>query len=384
MAVFALDERDELVGAVGVVGFAFLAVESHIHGLSANDLRGRSNEGDQTGVAAYHGDEGHCVVEQVFCMESLELSHHVGVHAAGDLGVLDEFVGLGEAEVFLNLMACVEEFLFVAGLGGGDGAVDLSLDIGGQLVLERIEGTRHLVLVEVEGSEDLACVKQVIANLADGLHVALKLYAEFLCEYIYELDCRSSRASAKPPDVGVEDVDAVEDGHDRRCQSIAGCAVSVEVDGYLDVGFELGYDGCCARGAYEACHLLEGDDLCAEAFHFLGFFDEVFVGENLFGLLGLFAEEAREESGFGSFGRLRIDRVAYGSVGYAAELVDHLDGFLHIVDVVEGVEDTHHVEAVLDSFLIEAAEHIVGVGYVAKEVAAARQCRQQGFALHGL
>ena len=160
--------------------------------------------------------------------------------------------------------------------------------------------------------------------------------------------------------------------------------MSVEVDGYLDVGFELGYDGCCARGAYESGHILEGDDLCAEAFHFLGLLYKVFVGEDLFRLLGLFAEEACEESGLGSFRSLGIDRVAYGSVGYAAELVDHLDGFLHIVDVVEGVEDTHHVEAVLDSFLIEAAEHIVGVGYVAKEVAAARQCRQQGFALHGL
>lgn len=137
------------------------------------------------------------------------------------------------------------------------------------------------------------------------------------------------------------------------------------------------------RGRYEACHVFESDDFGSEGFHLAGFVDEVFVGEDFFGLSGLFTEEAGEES-FGGFSGLGfgVDGVAHGSVGDAAEGVDHLYGVAHVVDVVEGIEDAHHVESVGDCFFIESFEDAVGVWHVAEEVAAAGKGGEERLAFH--
>ena len=102
--------------------------------------------------------------------------------------------------------------------------------------------------------------------------------------------------------------------------------MGVEVNGYGEVGLEFGDDRGGTRRSHEAGHILEGDDFCTEAFHFAGFLYEIFVGENLFGFCGLAAEEACKETfllsrsfGFG------VNGVAYGAVGYAAEIIDHAD-----------------------------------------------------------
>ena len=99
----------------------------------------------------------------------------------------------------------------------------------------------------------------------------------------------------------------------------------------------------------------------------------------------ILAEEAGKEA-LGSFGSflLGVDSVAHGTVGYASELIDHAYRRGYVVDVVEGVEDAHHIEAVFDGFLIKAAEHFVGVGYITKQVAASGEGREQTFALHSL
>ena len=116
-----------------------------------------------------------------------------------------------------------------------------------------------------------------------------------------------------------------------------------------------------------------------------------FVGEYLLGSCGslLFAAEEFAEEAFllgGGSGSpvLGVYGVADSGVGYAAQLVDETDGLLDIVDVVEGIEDTHHVETVGDSFFIETFEHVVGVGHIAEEVSATRESRKQRFSLHGL
>lgn len=124
--------------------------------------------------------------------------------------------------------------------------------------------------------------REVFTDAADGFHVDFHFNAEFLTEDINELDCGSCRAASEPPDVGVENVDAVDDGHQRRCQTIAGGAVGVEV--YGNVGrqscAEFGDNRGGAHRVDQAGHVLEGDYLCAEAVHLFGLVDEVAVGED--------------------------------------------------------------------------------------------------------
>ena len=102
VAVFAFDQRDKLIGSVGIVGIAFLTVEGEADSLAADDLAGRGDERNQTGIATHFRDKAHGIVEELGSLELFELSDHVGVHTAGDFGILDKFVGLGEAEIFLD------------------------------------------------------------------------------------------------------------------------------------------------------------------------------------------------------------------------------------------------------------------------------------------
>ncbi len=99
------------------------------------------------------------------------------------------------------------------------------------------------------------------------------------------------------------------------------------------------------------------------------------------------AEQAAEESLLaGSFGGfvLGVYGIADSGIGNAAEFVDEADRLLDIVDVVEGVEDAHHVEAVFDSLLIEALQNAVGIRHIAEEVAAAGKGRKERAAVDGL
>ena len=160
--------------------------------------------------------------------------------------------------------------------------------------------------------------------------------------------------------------------------------MGVEIDRNFHGGLEFRDNGGGTQRAYQACHILKSDYLGAETFHFAGFFHEVFVGEYFLGLFRLFAEELGEETGFLRRFGLGVYGVADGAVGDAAKLVDEADGLADVVDVVESVEYTHHVEAVGDSLFIETFENAVGVGHITEEVAAAGKSAQQGFSFHCL
>ena len=86
-------------------------------------------------------------------------------------------------------MALCQQFLLVTGFGGGDGLVEHCVDLGGQSVFEGVEGFGETVFVEVEVGQLTAHAFQTLADLANLLHVHVNLYAEFLAEYIYKLDC---------------------------------------------------------------------------------------------------------------------------------------------------------------------------------------------------
>ena len=133
--------------------------------------------------------------------------------------------------------------------------------------------------------------------------------------------------------------------------------MGVEIHRHFQGSLELGHEGVDARRAYQAGHILESDHLGAERLHLLGFFYKIFVGKDLFIFRSAF----------------RIDSVADCCVSYAAELIDHADGALDVVDIIESVEDTHHVETVLYSLGIETFQHAVGIRHVSEEVAATRK-----------
>ncbi len=140
---------------------------------------------------------------------------HVGVHATGNFCGLDEFVGFGEAEVSFNLVAGIKEGCFVFGFGEFDGTVEEGEDFWWKFVGQRIERTRHVVFVEVELCELFAGFEKSGADTAHGFHIDVNFDSHALTEDPDEFDGRSCGASAEPPDVGVEYVDSVDDGHER-------------------------------------------------------------------------------------------------------------------------------------------------------------------------
>ena len=109
-------------------------------------------------------------------------------------------------------MACVEQFGLVVFGSGLDGAVEFGIDILRHGLVSLIEVFGPVVFVEVEVSERLACVDKFLADLGDSFHIDFHLDAELLAEDPYQLDGGSGCAAAKPPDVCVDDVDALDDG----------------------------------------------------------------------------------------------------------------------------------------------------------------------------
>ena len=70
--------------------------------------------------------------------------------------------------------------------------------------------------------------------------------------------------------------------------------------------------------------------------------------------------------------------VADGSLHHTAVLLDELHGGLHVAGVVQGVEDTHHINAVFNGLLAEGLYHVIRVVAVAQNVLAAQQHLQLG------
>ena len=69
---------------------------------------------------------------------------------------------------------------------------------------------------------------------------------------------------------------------------------------------------------------------------------------------------------------------ADGAGGVAAPLDGLLNGHLQVAHIVERVEDTDDVDAVLDGVLHKLAHHVVGVVLIAQDVLAAQQHLQLG------
>ena len=366
--ILTLNEVYELGGGGSIFVFAFLECDSAANSLRTNNLAGGGYQRRQTGIQTYRGDELHCGLEQVLALESLELCYHIGVHTAGDLGFLYELIGFGEAEVVLNLVASIHKSLLVNCVGSFHCAVELCLDIGGYGVGEGVEGVGELLHCVV-GLKLLADTEQLGVDFGHSLHIHFQFHIHLLAEEVNELDSGGCGATCEVPDVGIDDVHTCCDSCHNRCQTVAGGAVGVEVYGNRNVGLDSFDEVVDSLGRNQTTHILDGDHICAESCELFSFAYEVVVGEYGLGILLTF--EFVEEGELGIFG---VYGVADSAVGDAAIFFDIFDGRLHVVHVVESVEDTHNAETAFDSVAREAFDYVVAVGCVAEEVTTAREC----------
>ena len=150
-------------------------VEGAVHGLRADDLRRRGHQRGQTGGQTHRRNQFHGTRQNLLGLESLELGHHVRIHAARNLGLLHQLVGSGESEVGLDLAAEVDRSGLVVALRGLDGLVEQGLDLGGELVRKRIEGLR---LGPVPNTDWFSSCESHARNFATAFHVDAQLLAE--------------------------------------------------------------------------------------------------------------------------------------------------------------------------------------------------------------
>ena len=124
-------------------------------------------------------------------------------------------------------------------------------------------------------------------------------------------------------------------------------------DGVLDALDEA----LCLIGAHGARHILQADGVEAHLLELLAHLHV--LGHGVHGALGV-------GDAAGSHG-------AGGGV-----LLGGLQGGLDVAEVVESIEDTDHVDAVLDGQLYKLFHHVVVVVLVAKQVLAAQEHLQPG------
>jgi len=378
LAVGALDQVDELGGFRGVERLAVGLVDDAVDRLHAHDLAGGGDQGRHAGVEAHARHGAQHLVLQVLQLGLLQLGQHVGVHAARDLRHAHDVVGRREVEVPLDGLGGLQQLGDALALRRRDGAVEQGVDLRGQLVPGDVEGQRQqLVLVELR--QLAADLQQLAVDGRDRLAVDAGVEAELVGEDLHQLEGRRRRAAGKIQDDGVDDVDAVDHGHQHRRQAEARGAMGVHVDGDAHVLLQGADQPPRRRRVDEPGHVLDGDHVGAQAGQLLGLGDEIADVEDLQGQ----RPAAQQGPDAVAHGEARVDGVADGAVGDAAVALDVADGRLHVVDVVQGVEDAHDVDARAHGIAAEALDNRVGVGVVAEQVASARQGGELGHRADG-
>ena len=358
VAILSLHKTHKLRTLVGVRLAACTLVDGAVHSLGAHDLRRGCHQRRQSRSQAHGRNQLHGARQYLLGAELLELCHHVAVHAARNLGLLHILVGGWEAEVCLYLLACAEQCVEVVALSGLHGGVEEAFNVGRQGVGERVERLGlWLFLAKHRQLKLFANRAQLHIDFCHGLHVHAQVDAQLLAEHIHQLQCRGACAAAKPPAVGVHNVDACHNGGKHRCQAVARGAVGVEVERQIDVLLKQLHQRAHALRRYQARHVLDGDHVAAQRGHLLRLVEEILVGEYRSGVP--LALEPVEQRQLGIFG---VDGVAHRTVGNAAILLHIFHSRLHIVHIVERVENAHNAQAALNSVAAEAVDNLVGVG----------------------
>ena len=81
-------------------------------------------------------------------------------------------------------------------------------------------------------------------------------------------------------------------------------------------------------------------------------------------------QRAAMQGGFYPFqsGMVWIDGIADGTIGHSSITIGIFDSRLHIVDIVHSIEDTHNINARLDSVTAKTFDDIVRIRIVAEQV----------------
>mmetsp|Transcript_10221 Transcript_10221/g.30179 ORF Transcript_10221/g.30179 Transcript_10221/m.30179 type:complete len:842 (-) Transcript_10221:1449-3974(-) len=324
----------------------------HLRAQRLGEAAGR--DADVTAQVAHHGGgqvklprAGRHVLrlEAVGHHEVCQVAHHLGRGRHLD-HVAEQLVGLGVGALHLRPPALEAQLARLEEEVGVLAARDL--------VDEHVRGPRELAALE--GRVELARLLPVLVEARDrlegqsrvqlaaregadeGAHGGLRGHAAHRVDgAVHHVRARLRRG---------------EHGGDARARRV----VRVHVDGQVR---ELCADGADEHrrrlGLEQASHVLDGEHVDAQGVELAHVVHVVVQGVLA---LGRVAEVAR---------------VAHGRLDDAARGADGLDAELHVVDVVERVEDAEHIHAVLHRELAELVHHVVGVGGVAHGVGAAQQ-----------
>ena len=276
-------------------------------------------------------------------------------------------------------MASIDQGCFVFVLSSLDRAVEFGFDLFRQFVCQRVEGFGlGLVLAEYRYVQLVTNLLELGVYLGNGLHVYADVDAQLLAEYIDQFDGWSGGPSCEIPAVGVDHIDTGHDSSQYGCQAVSRCTVGMEVNGDVQVLLEEFDQTADPVGRDQTRHVLDGDHVGTEGLHLFGFSEEVFVGKYRFRFL--LAHQFGEESRFGVF---RIDRITYGAVSHTTVLFDVFDRRLDVVHVVQGIEDTHDIQAAFDGVPTESVDDLVRIGRISEKVSTAGEGCQFRSVAHG-
>ena len=195
---------------------------------------------------------------------------------------------------------------------------------------------------------------EVRRALVHQLHVQARVVLGALERCAQGLGRRLAGALGHRAERGIHDIAArlnrLEDGH---CAG-AGGVVGVQVNRQLGGRLELLDEAVRFIRKQQVGHILDADRIRAHLLDLLSQLEEVFLGVN------------------------RADRVADGDFAVAAVLLSGLDGLLQIAQIVQRIEDTDDINAVLDGLLDELIDHVIRIMLVAEDVLAAEQHLQLG------
>ncbi len=157
----------------------------------------------------------------------------------------------------------------------------------------------------------------------------------------------------------VDDVHPGLAGHEQGGLAIAGGIVGMEVHRNPDFLLQCLYQLVGGERLEQPRHVLDGKDVCAHVFQFLGKRNVIPQGILV------------------SLGIGNIAGVADGSLAYLAGLPDRLHGDRHPLGPVERVEDTEDVYAARGRFFNKPLNHVVGIVGVADGIGPAQQHLEQ-------
>ena len=351
----------EVVGrklGAGTAGHALLAVGKLL--ALEDGLTGLLREAPRLGnteVALEVLDDGGGEVELAGTLEDVLLGELVLDHEVGE--VADDLGGRSDLDdVTAELVGLLVGLLDLRPLAGETELVGLVHEVGvltaGHLVGVDIGGAA--LLAALEGGVDVSDVGPVVVDEVELLLVDVGVERGTLEGGDDGAHGRLGGHAGHGVDGDVDDIGAGLTAGNHGGNTGTGGVVGVDVDGEVGILLADGADEeSGGLGGEEASHILDVEDVDAEV-------DELTDGLEVVvdGVLGLVGVSA-------------VAGVADGGLNDTAGGTDAVDAESHVLDVVEGVEDSEDIHAVLDGELAELVVDVIGVGAVADGVGASEE-----------